>query len=289
MDIDLEREAGRTIRVHSAGATDGPLIVYLHGAPSSRLDVDDIDDRSRVRGVRLAAIDRPGYGGSTYAPYGFATVAADVCAVADLLEVDTFAVIGQSAGAPYALAAAALYPDRVTAVATGGGPAPFHPESPWWANLSVGEQEGVRLLGIDDDRANDLLAHADLPAMDALALNDDGLLSFWFDLLGPADRRYLDARLGPRFVATVRESLRQGQTGWARDNVVWMGAWAFELADIRCQTTLWYGDEDHWQPGEWVAARVPKAALRVLPDRGHLVMFEEWDQVLDDLGFARKG
>jgi pimeloyl-ACP methyl ester carboxylesterase len=68
-----------------------------------------------------------------------------------------------------------------------------------------------------------------------------------------------------------------------------MGAWAFELGDIRCQTTLWYGDEDHWQAGEWVAARVPQATLRVLPDRGHLVAFEEWDQVLDDLGFAQNG
>jgi hypothetical protein len=120
--------------------------------------------------------------------------------------------------------------------------------------------------------------------MEALALDDDDLLAYWSDLFGPADQRYLEVRMGPNLVASVRESLRQGQAGWARDNVVRMGAWAFDLGDIRCQTTLWYGDQDNWQAGEWVAARVPQATQRVLPDRGHLVVFQEWDLVLDDLG-----
>ena len=61
------------------------------------------------------------------------------------------------------------------------------------------------------------------------------------------------------------------------------------LAGIRCPTTLWYGVEDHWQAGEWVAARIPQATLRVLPDRGHLVVFQDWDLVLDDLGFRPNG
>jgi pimeloyl-ACP methyl ester carboxylesterase len=286
IDRDLARGDGRTVRVRTAGADAGPLIVYLHGSPSSRLDIDDVDDRSRSRGVRLAAFDRPGYGGSTFAPFSFDSIADDVYAVADHAGAETFMVVGQSSGAPYALATAALRPERLTAVATGGGAATFGPDVPWWDTLSDGEKQGVALIGVDDAEAERLLAEADEPSMASLDLDDRAFLSHWRGQFGPADQRYVDGPYGPRLAATVRESLRQGQAGWARDNLVRMGTWPFDPGRIRCRVTLWYGEQDNWAAGKWVADRVPNAELHVLPDRGHLALFEEWDQVLDDLAIG---
>lgn len=284
IDFDLDRDGGRTIRVRTAGADAGPLIVYLHGSPSSRLDIDDLERRSEAHGIRLAAFDRPGYGGSTFAPFDFASIADDVYAVADHMGAETFMVVGQSSGAPYALAVASLRPDRLTAVATGGGAATFAPDLPWWDRLSDGEKQGVSLIGVADDKAERLLAEADLPSMEALDLDDAAFLAYWRSQFSPADQRYVDERFGPLLTKTVRESLRQGQAGWARDNIVRMGPWAFDPGRIHCPTTVWFGEQDTWQAGKWVADQVADAELHVLPERGHLAIFEEWDQVLDDLG-----
>ena len=50
-------------------------------------------------------------------------VADDTVALADLLGIDRFAVLGMSVGGPYALATAARHPDRVTAVGLVEAPA----------------------------------------------------------------------------------------------------------------------------------------------------------------------
>jgi pimeloyl-ACP methyl ester carboxylesterase len=61
------------------------------------------------RGARLISYGRPGYGGSDRVPRRrVADVAQDVADVADALELDRFAVAGRSAGAPHALACAAV-------------------------------------------------------------------------------------------------------------------------------------------------------------------------------------
>ena len=66
-------------------------------------------------GVRVVTFDRPGYGGSDRLESRMvADVVPDVCAIADALEIDRFAVLGRSGGGPHALACAALLPERVT-------------------------------------------------------------------------------------------------------------------------------------------------------------------------------
>lgn len=281
-DFRLQREDGRSLMCRRMGAAEGPLLVYLHGAPSSRLDVDWLDRRTAARGVRMVSFDRPGYGGSDYTDYDFA---ADVAAIADDAGADQFYVMGLSAGAPYALATAALQPDRVIAVCATGGNAPFAPEHPWWDHLSEDEHRGVQLLGVDEAEASRILAEADQPFMDALDEDDAGLLAFWRTICSPPDQRLLDTDFGAGvLVPTVRESLRQGQRGWARDNVVRMGQWAFDLAEVRCPALIWYGEADDWRPGEWLVERLPRGTLRRVPDQGHFSVFESWDDVLDELG-----
>lgn len=286
-DIDVARGSARSIRVRLTGAPDGPLVIYMHGSPSSRLDVDYFHVRSARRGVRVAGIDRPGYGGSTYQHFDFAGVAADAVAVADHLGVHEFAVMGQSAGVGYALATAAAHPEAVTALATAGGGAPFEPGTKGWQLLSAGEQRGVALVGIDDDEAERLLADADRHYVELLDLDDAALEAAWYDLVAPADKRAFETDgLGQLVAATVRESLRQGQAGWARDNVVRMARWDFDLTAIRCPATFWLGEQDtaNLEAGEWLATRIPHGKLRVMPDHGHFVAFERWGEVLDSLG-----
>ena len=263
----------------------GPLIVYLHGSPSSRLDVDYLAARSRRRGARVVGIDRPGYGGSTFVRFDAASIADDVIAVADALGAKQFAVIGQSSGSAYAWATAALHPDRVTAVATGGGDVPFEPGTSRWGRLSEAEQKGVSLIGTDDVEAERLLAQPDLPFMDLLKLSDGELELAWKNEVGSADKRTMANGFGAVIVKTMRESLRQGQVGWARDNVVRMGPWRFDHGAIKCPATQWYGEQEEQalENAAWVTARLPSVLTRIVPDRGHFVIFDDWDDVMDFL------
>jgi pimeloyl-ACP methyl ester carboxylesterase len=63
--------------------------------------------------TRIHVADRPGY--TTSSPVRHGTLlgyVADVSALVDALQVDTFAVLGVSGGAPFALACAAKIPER---------------------------------------------------------------------------------------------------------------------------------------------------------------------------------
>ena len=77
--------------------------------------------------------DRPGYGGSSPNPNrDVGSAAADVAAVADALGIERFAVMGHSGGGPHALACGALLPERVVAVVSMAGLAPFGAEGLDW-------------------------------------------------------------------------------------------------------------------------------------------------------------
>src|SRR5581483_781680 len=100
-------------------------LFYFHGHPGSRLEGRFAHRIAAENGLRVIALDRPGYGHSDF-QVGRALTdwPADVVEAADLLHVGRFRVVGASGGGPYALACARLLPERViqAAVVSGVGP-----------------------------------------------------------------------------------------------------------------------------------------------------------------------
>merc|ERR1712113_553536 len=83
-------------------------------------------------GVRIIAVDRPGYGDSSDPPQGYTYLkfVDDLVELADELKLRKFCVAGHSSGGPYALAASAMLPDRVVACAAISSDAPYvHPKA----------------------------------------------------------------------------------------------------------------------------------------------------------------
>lgn len=281
-DGQLDRD-GRRLAVRIGGADEGPLVVYIHGAPSSRLDADVLEPAAARLGIRLAALDKPGHGGSDYSDFTFDSLTDDVLAIADAQDAETVSVIGFSAGSGYAIAAAALRPGRVVSVAVCGANPPFVPGTPWYDRLSEGEREGLRLAPTDAARASELLAEPD-QEMSRLSqeADDETLLRYWLGHMGPADQGFVQDHRD-WFLASLRESQRPGQRGWARDNVVRMPEWPFDLSAIERPVTVWYGREDFWQPVTWLLEHLPTASAHVLAGRGHMVLFREPELVLREL------
>ena len=97
---------GRELAVAEDGDPDGPVVMYVHGAPTSRVDISVHNDIVTSHGTRVIAVDRPGFGGSTLQPgRTLDGWVGDVVALADALSLTSFAVMGLSAGGPHTVAA----------------------------------------------------------------------------------------------------------------------------------------------------------------------------------------
>lgn len=135
---------GRTLAFATYGDPDGAPLFFHHGTPGSSHLGALLSEPALSRGVRVIAPSRPGYGRSDPNSDGtFETWADDCRALADSLELESFAVAGFSGGGPYALAVAARHADRVSAVGIVGAPVPAHDGGPFGSLVRF-----PRLLGI---------------------------------------------------------------------------------------------------------------------------------------------
>src|SRR5262245_46032400 len=137
---------GAKLRVREAGAADGEPVIHFHGTPGSRLEMAWADEVAGAAGVRLIAFDRPGYGASARAPFSLRSVAGMALQVADQMGLERFRTTGWSGGGPFALATAAVAPERVQAAGVIAGPGPFQLVPGALEQLSDGDKAAERLL-----------------------------------------------------------------------------------------------------------------------------------------------
>lgn len=104
---------GRRLGYAEYGDSGGSPVFFLHGQPGSRLGRHHDESIATGLGARIVAVDRPGYGLSDYqSGRRLVDWPADVVALAEALNLGRFAVASVSNGGPYALACAALVPER---------------------------------------------------------------------------------------------------------------------------------------------------------------------------------
>ncbi|GCD88490.1 alpha/beta fold hydrolase [Nocardioides sp. LS1] len=273
---------GRDVQLWEGGDPAGTPVAFLHGCPDTRHAARPGHDAARRAGVRLVAVNRPGYGRSTATATSHAAVADDVAEVADLLGIGRFAVLGMSVGGPHALACAARHPDRVTRVAVVSSPA-LDPTPPEDAGVGTVADFVERLrpefaayvarLAPDDpdDRALAGRFLAQLPEEDRVLLGDD-------------------VAAVAAVAASVREALAQHE-GYLWDAATLLRPWDFDLADVACPVTLHYGGLDTNHPprnGAWLAERLADATLTVDEGDGHLgALLAHWDDLLGELAQDR--
>ncbi|MFJ8669265.1 alpha/beta fold hydrolase [Streptomyces sp. NPDC093600] len=119
-----------TVRAHEihyreAGPADAPVLLLLHGFPTSSHMFRDLIPLLADR-YRLIAPDHLGFGRSAAPPadefpYGFAELAALTAEFTEALGLDRFALYVQDYGAPIGLRLALAHPERITAIVTQNG------------------------------------------------------------------------------------------------------------------------------------------------------------------------
>jgi pimeloyl-ACP methyl ester carboxylesterase len=267
---------GRELAYEQFGDSAGVPIFVLHGTPGSRLSGLGLNPaRVAAAGLRVITYDRPGYGHSGR-DRGRRVVdcVGDVAAIADELGLEHFAVSGGSGGGPHALAVGARLPERVTRVLCEVGGAPFDAaDLEWFEGM---DPTNVREFGWAIEGEETLVRELQREARDVLnRLADDPTALLSGVELAPADRAALeDEDLRHAWTMSLREALRQGVWGWVDDDLAFVRAWGFDVAELTVPVEIRYGAADVLVPaghGAWLAAHVPNAVVRVDDGGGHLV------------------
>ncbi|UEM21238.1 alpha/beta hydrolase [Skermanella mucosa] len=271
---------GRRLGYAEYGDPEAPPVIYCHGFPSCRLEPGMVE----ISGIRLVALDRPGYGLSDPKP-GRRLVdwPADVAAAADALGIERFAVAGVSGGAPYAAACAALLRGRVTGLALICGIAP--PNMGWEAGGAA-----AQLMILDRLPGSAALAAA-LGRRLVLGLRSASLLRtlLRFGRLPDADRRVLAGRVGIHVLDSFREALRNGPQGALDDARIFAQPWDFTVEDISVPTVIWHGDLDNQVPvaaAEVYARLISHAQLCIKDGEGHFSLVVQYNRKIITSLFA---
>lgn len=283
-DSELTLRDGRKIAYCTAGPEDGLPLFLFHGIGESRFMVSpDVISLDRL-GIRLITVDRPGIGrSSNRRRRTILSWADDVAALGDHLECQTFAVLGRSAGAPYALACAYALPERVTAatVVSGLGPPTLH-----LAKAVLGTQFWKLALGL---RFTPVVMRAGLwLAFRAAGWYVRPRLGQFLDRhaarLPAADRETLaDPAMREVRLRSMAESFSSGSRGLYQDLSLLVRRWGFDPADIRVPARLWHGEADNIVSvafGRQLASQLPDCVAHLLPDLGHYMLFSHWDRIL---------
>jgi pimeloyl-ACP methyl ester carboxylesterase len=270
---------GRRVACAEYGDPGGLPVLALHGTPGSRLMFALADRAARERGIRLIAPERPGYGLSDYRhSESLAQIAEDLSAVADLYEVDRFAVIGVSGGGPYAVAAAAAMPDRISLLAL---VAPIGEVADAQLRLSRFQRLLFRRLARRPWASR--LFFRGLRFM--VFRSPDTAYRWLMRRVRAADRELL-ARSGVRISlqAAMGEGLRPGVEGVAQDLRLCCSPWRLRFADIDVPAIIWQGSDDPVVPPEAayaLARALPNCRLDVIPAAGHYWVFSRFGLILD--------
>ncbi|RLV49263.1 alpha/beta hydrolase [Nocardioides mangrovicus] len=262
---------GRVLDYHDAGGR-GAVLLYHHGTPGSVTPLTAFVEAAERAGLRLVSYSRAGYGASDRNPgRSVVDVVDDVRQLLDHLDVERCVSAGWSGGGPHALATAAVLPDRVAAVASLAGVAPYGVDGLDFL-AGMGEQN-IEEFGAALEGEPALRTYLE-PEGAAMAQTDGpGIVTGMASLLPDVDRAELSDSFGADLAAQFREGLRNGVDGWLDDDLAFISPWGFDLDAVRVPSYVWQGDLDLMVPfahGEWLAAHLPGTRPHLLAGEGHL-------------------
>jgi pimeloyl-ACP methyl ester carboxylesterase len=87
-------------------------------------------------------------------------------------------------------------------------------------------------------------------------------------------------------VADIKEGYRHGGDGPARDDIIINFPWKFDLKNIQTRFDIWQGDKDKNVPmnqGQYQADLLPNSNFHLLKDKGHMLLLDEWRNILSEL------
>lgn len=262
------------------GDPKGVPVFLLHGNPGSRLSWGLMPDSPFLPNIRIIAPDRPGYGLTDFKKNALEHWPDDLRQLADYLGVDQFCLFAPSGGGPYALACAWKIPDRLISVGIFGSVGPNVPEA------TAGALRSLKLLW---KIANPLfgLVKLQMRLISAMVKNNpDKTLKRLRKLeLSEYDKKIFDRpEIQDMFRKDISEAYRQNGIGSAYDTTI-PASWDIPLEEISIKVRIWQAKPDLLigNMSGYLAAKIPKTQLEVIPNTGHLWILDHMPEVLRSL------
>jgi len=285
----IQLSDGRWLYFSDSGDPQGQPVILMHGIAGSRYLRHPDDDILLQEGVRLIIPERPGSGDSEVQE-GRRVIdwVPDIAALADQLDLKSFAVLGYSAGTPYALAVAAAMPERIDATHI---VAPVPP-----------------LDSLDDFRAYDPVFRMTLfiakytpgllPAIMRVMVKDirKNVYHHLERILADAPERDREILANPRLRANIatgmRASVRNGESEIALEVALTASAWGIKLDDIAMPVHIWHGEKDPLVSpcgAKKLAKLLPEANITSIPSAGHYLLYSHWQELLHVIKSPSRG
>lgn len=276
-------EGPRQLCYAEYGDPDGTPVLYFHSLFGSRLELFVQNDVLRSNGVRLIAVDRPGYGHSDFYEYAsYDAHTRDIRHLLDTLGLDEVGILACSAGTPHALACAAALGPRVIQVHCTGSLVPMEhlAES---ASLTLLQKINTNLFRIAPSLVR--------PAVE-LMFRGQTVESLYRALLSGNDVFRANARdaefISQRdhfdhFVAFTIEALRQGPRAMGKEVAMITQDWGVDLRPVTRPVYFWHGAEDELVPVEVVssfARKLPGSRVFSLGEETHWMIFRHLERIL---------
>jgi pimeloyl-ACP methyl ester carboxylesterase len=232
-------------------------------------------------GLLLIGIDRPGYGMST--PRPGRTIAGwvpEALAVADEIGAARFVAVGESTGGAYALALAALVPDRVLGVVACCSMTDMR----WEEARRTMSRPHCHAVWDAPDRESALAAAIDAHGEDGSKLKGGGMS----EALAPSDAAlFRDPVWGREAMAAFPAMFAHGLEGYTDDRLADGGGWVtFDVTTITCPVTVLHGEMDkicNVVNARHTAEIVPNARLALYNDLGHFSIATKLIPTISDL------
>lgn len=268
---------GRTLGYALYGSADGWPVLYFHGTPSSRLEVQllyqykiNVEQYLREAGLQLIAVDRPGMGLSHFNPQGtFISFSDDVHFLVRSLGIQHCSVLCWSGGGPYALAMAWRHPPIIKNVFI------LCAFSRRFSSDMLREINAARWY-FRTARYAPWLLEACMNV--GRKMNKSKSLPQWLTGLPDADYRLTEdpAHFKTLTTLTFREACRVSAKGAVHEARLYFNDFGFRLSDIQQPVHYWWGTEEttiHRLHAETVEQQVKNHVLHYKEGEGHLSLY----------------
>lgn len=269
--IRIDSDSSVDVEILELGDPKGKPALYFHGWPSSAIEAWPLHNAAEKHGLRLIAINRPGYGRSGIVRLSsFTTWAEYVESLVQHLGLDSIHIIAMSGGTPFGLAGAVRLSKKVNGIHVVSGLGPAH-ESEVLKTLNPGIRFLLNVGKWTPNVGRLGLACAGI-FVRALPGVPENLIRF-DPHLSPADRDvFKEGRMNGLMNGIAAKAFQQGSYGPWQDGWLYCRPWniPFETMNTRC--VFWHGSSDGITSVYMIkklVQQIPAAELLVWKEEGH--------------------
>jgi pimeloyl-ACP methyl ester carboxylesterase len=260
---------GQTFGYLEMGNPKGPGCVFFHGFPGSSRQILVIRHLEVFEKFRVIAVDRPGFGDSSFSPKRNIVEIADLVGeLTEHLGLPKFHLIGVSGGAPSAFIVGDRLRSRVLSLTSICGLGPLY-EPVFFERMSSWEKSFLLLARFSPFMASRILGKAHAELQKGRLPPRERMLR----LFPPED---VDVISNAEIRAVFRESMghafKQGSMGVAVEMKVFQQDWKIQDWKFPFPVHLWHGEKDTLVPPEhsrFLHERIGGSHLHMLETEGH--------------------